>query len=430
VPEAPPEGKPVKRRNILGAGLITGAAGDDPSGIATYSQTGAQFGFALLWTSIYQIPLLLAVQECCARIGSVTGMGLSGVIRRHHSRPVLLGLVSLLVIANVINIGADIGAIAAAEQLVAAGPFWSYAVGTTLLVVLLEVFVTYRIYSRILKGLALALFSYPVTALIIDAPWSEVLKATLIPHLQFTYRFAFIITAVLGTSISPYMFFWQASEEVEEERLLNLPLGDGGQPELPVRFIRNLRIDTSIGMIASELIQWFIILTTGYVLFSHGVTTIKTAADAALALEPLVHSFPNAGQIARDLFAVGVIGLGFLAIPVLAGSSAYAMAEAFGWKEGLSLPFSQAKGFYGVIIVSTAAGLAGNALGIDPIRALVFAAVVNGVAAAPLVLMLATLNGNAAVLGVHRGGLLSRFFVWLTFVVMAASSLALLYALF
>lgn len=415
---------------IFGPGLITGAADDDPSGIATYSQTGAQFGFGQLWTALYQVPLLLAVQEACARIGSVTGKGLAGVIKDHYARPVLIAVVLLVVVANTINIGADIGGVAAAAQLVVDLPFWLYALLTTILVVTLEVLVSYRTYAKVLKWLALALLSYPATTFMVAENWGDILRATFIPHIELSFSFLFIITGVFGTSISPYMFFWQASEEVEEELALGVPLDAGGQPELPRDFIRNMRIDTTVGMVASELAQWFIIITTGSVLFKHGITTVNTAADAAKALEPLVQSFPDSGEIAGGLFAVGVIGLGLLGIPVLAGSAAYSLSEAFGWKEGLSRRFSEARGFYGVIIISTGIGLLLNFIGIDPMRALVFTAVFNGIAAVPLLFLLGRINADGRILGANRGGAVSRWLVWLTFLVMALSAAALLYTSF
>ncbi len=424
-PESSLKRKIVKFFKILGPGVITGAADDDPSGIATYSQTGAQFGFGQLWTSLYQIPLLLAVQEACGRIGAVTGKGLAGVIKEHYARKILIGVVVLVAVANTINIGADIGAVAAAAQLVVNVPFWLLAVATTALLVVSEVLVAYKTYAKWLKWLALALFSYPATALIVDQPWREILYATVVPHIELTFAFFFIITGVFGTSISPYMFFWQASEEVEEERAAGMRMGKDGQPRLPRRFIRDMRIDTLVGMVSAELAQWFIIITTATVLFKHGTTTINTAADAAKALEPLVRSFPNSGQVAKDLFAVGVIGLGLLGIPVLAGSAAYALAEAFGWKEGLSKKFKKARGFYGVIIVSMLIGLLLNFIGIDPFKALVFTAVFNGIAAVPLLFLIAKINGSSEILGDNRGGGLSRTFVWVTFVVMALSAIAL-----
>lgn len=426
----PKKGSPLVRfLKILGPGLITGAADDDPSGIATYSQTGAQFGYGMLWTALYQIPLLLAVQEACARIGAVTGHGLAGVIKKYYSRNILMGVVFLVVIANTINIGADIGAVAAAGQLVSNVPFWLLAVLTALIVVGLEVFVSYKDYANVMKWLALALLSYPVTALIINEPWGQIMYATIVPHIEFSFAFLFIITGVFGTSISPYMFFWQASQEVEEEIAQDIPLTKAGKPRLPRNYLKDVRIDTTVGMLAAEIAQWFIIITTATVLFAHGATTITSAADAARALEPLVQTFPNAGLIAKWLFAVGVIGLGLLGIPVLAGSAAYAMAEAFKWKEGLSKKFNEARAFYGVIIVSTLVGLLLNFIGINPIKALVFTAVFNGISAVPLLFLIAKINDNGKILGSRKGGLLSRTFVWLTFGVMGLSGIALLYTL-
>ncbi|MBS0363299.1 MAG: divalent metal cation transporter [Proteobacteria bacterium] len=412
---------------VLGPGIITGAADDDPSGIATYAQTGAQFGFGQLWTALYQIPLLLAVQEASGRIGAVTGKGLAGVIKERYSRPVLILVVLLVVCANTINIGADIGAVAESAALVVNVPRWLLAILTTATVLFLEIYVSYRTYAKLLKWLALALLAYPATALIIRQPWGEILYATLVPHIEFSFSFLFIITGVFGTSISPYMFFWQASEEVEEEIARDVPLESNGQPRLPRGFIADLRLDTAAGMVAAEVAQWFIIITTASVLFQHGVRNINTAADAARALEPLVRSFPNSGQLSRDLFAVGVIGLGLLGIPVLAGSAGYALSEAFGWKEGLSRKFREARGFYGVIAVSTLVGLSLNFVGIDPMKALVFTAVFNGLAAVPLLYLIGRINGDERLLGANRGGPLSRTMVWLTFGVMTLSGAALIY---
>jgi Mn2+/Fe2+ NRAMP family transporter len=443
-PSPPPEPKPepeseedgaLRKRDllrvfkVLGPGLITGAADDDPSGIATYSQTGAQFGYGQLWTALYQIPLLLAVQEACARIGAVTGQGLAGVIKQHYSRTVLIGVVLLVVAANTINIGADIGAVAESAALIVDVPVWALALLTAAVVLLLEVFVSYRVYAKFLKWLALALLAYPATALIIDQPWQEILYATVVPHIEFTASFLFIITGVFGTSISPYMFFWQASEEVEEILERRLEVGEDGRPLLPRGYLSDVRLDTTVGMVAAELVQWFIIMTTASVLFRHGVTDIHTAADAARALEPLVQSFPDAGLAAKVLFAFGVIGLGLLAIPVLAGSAAYALSEALGWKEGLSNKLGDARGFYGIIAVSTLIGLLLNFTGVNPMKALVYTAVFNGIAAVPLLYVVARINDNRAIMGAFRGGPLSRTFVWLTFGIMGLSGAALLYTL-
>jgi len=424
----PAPGRLVRILRCFGPGLITGAADDDPSGIATYSQTGAQFGFGMLWTALYQIPLLIAVQEACARIGATTGKGLAGVIRERYRKEVLFAVVGLVVVANTINIGADIGAVAEAVRLVVDIPFSVIAVLAACGIVLLEVLVGYEKYARILKWFAIALLSYPVTALIVHEPWGEIFRATFVPHIEFTFAFLFIITGVFGTSISPYMFFWQASEEVEEEIAHHIPK-EGDTPVLPRNWIRNIRIDTVTGMLAAEMAQWFIVITTATVLFSHGTTNIATAADAARALEPLVQSFPNAGQIAKALFAVGIIGLGLLGIPVLAGSAAYAASESLGWQEGLSKKFSEARGFYSVIIIATLIGLLINFIGIDPFRALVLTAVFNGIAAVPLIFVIARINGRGDILGSNKGGVVSRVFVWLTFAVMGLAAVALFYTL-
>jgi NRAMP (natural resistance-associated macrophage protein)-like metal ion transporter len=412
---------------ILGPGVITGAADDDPSGIATYSQTGAQFGFGQLWTAFWQIPLLLAVQEACGRIGSVTGKGLAGVIKEHYSPKILVGAVILVLVANTINIGADIGAVAAAGHLVVNIPFPVLAIATAALAAVLPIVLSYKRYSRFLKWMALALLAYPATALIVKEPWPQILYASFVPHVEFTFTFLFIITGVFGTTISPYMFFWQASEEVEEQIKMGLVAKANGERDLPRHFIRNMRIDTAIGMVAAEVAQWFIIMTTATVLFSHGVKNIATAADAAKALEPLVRSFPNSGQLAKDLFAVGVVGLGLLAIPVLAGSSSYALCEAMNWREGLSRKFGDARIFYGVIIASTVIGLLFNFVGIDPIKALVFTAVFNGIAAVPLLWMIGLINGDAKILGERRGRWLSQTGIWITLGVMGLSAVGLLY---
>lgn len=415
---------------ILGPGLITGAADDDPSGIATYSQTGAQFGFGQLWTALYQLPLIIAIQEACARIGAVTGKGLAGVVKHNYSRKILFGVVILVLIANTINIGADLGAMAAAVQLVIPLPFALAAVLFAIVMVYLEIFISYKTYAKVLKWLALTLLAYPLTALIIREPWGEIFQATLLPHIKFSFDFLFIVTAVFGTTISPYMFFWQSSGEVEEEIAHGKLVQKSGIIKGLPKFLKDIRTDTIIGMIASELGQWFIIITTATVLFAHGITQINSAADAAKALEPLVSSFPNAGQLARDLFAIGIVGLGLLGVPVLAGSAAYALSEAFGWKEGLYRKFSKARGFYGIIIVSTFIGLLLNFIGINPIKALVFTAVINGVTAVPLLFLIAKINASETILGQYKGSKLSQTIIWLTFGLMALAAVSMFYTLF
>ena len=409
---------------ILGPGLITGAADDDPSGIATYTQTGAQFGYGQLWTAVFMLPFQTAVQEACARIGAVTGKGLAAVVGEQYNRAILTAVVALVVIANTINIGADIGALAASTHLILpiAAVFLAPAYAAVILV--LQVYTTYQTYARVLKWLALALLAYLFTALIVAEPWRELLRATLVPHIEFSSAFFFIITGVLGTTISPYMFFWQASEEVEEEQLKGVAVGRS-RVSVDAKFIRDLRIDTAIGMIASELATWSIIVVGATVLHAHGVTNVATAADAAKALEPLVHTFPHAGFLAKLIFATGVIGLGLLAIPVLSGSASYALCEAFNWHEGLNLRLKNGYGFYGIIATATLIGLGLNFVGIDPIQALVFTAVFNGVAAVPLLFLIARIARNRQVMGQYRSGILSTVLVWCTFGGMGAAAVGL-----
>ena len=421
----PPEkGKFRKFISELGPGLTTGAADDDPAGIATYSQTGAQFGYGQLWTALYMLPFMIAVQEACARIGMVTGKGIAGVIKEHYSKTVLYLVVSLVVVANVINIGADIGAMAAAARILLPMPFvvWTLLMTTTIL--LLEIFTTYKAYARILKWLAISLLAYPITVFIVQLDWMIVLKATFIPHIEFTFAFFFIITGVLGTTISPYMFFWQASQEVEEIR--DKKLIRDGKPVIREENILEMRRDNNSGMIISEITTWSILVVSGTVLHSSGITNIETAADAAKALEPLVRSFPNAGYLSKVIFSVGILGLGFLAVPVLSGSTAYAVSEAFNWKSGLNLKLRRAHGFYGVIIVSTLVGLLINFMGINPVKALIYSAVLNGIAAVPLLFLIIRISANEKILGEFKGGALSRILLWITFIGMGAAALGIL----
>ncbi len=409
---------------IMGPGLITGAADDDPSGIATYSQTGAEFGYGQLWTALFMLPIQAATQEACARIGAVTGKGLVAVIKENYSKKIVYAAVILVLIANTINIGADLGAMAAATQLLIPIDFAFLALLYTAFVLLLEVFTSYKIYARILKWLALALLSYPLTMFIIHEPWMTILKATFVPHFELNFAFLFIITGVLGTTISPYMFFWQASEEVEEEKEIGLRKVDG-KPKLSKRFIRNLRLDNFLGMLASEVGTWSIIIVAATVLHAHGVTNIATSSDAAKALEPLVHTFPNAGYLAKVIFAIGIIGLGLLSVPVLSGSASYAVSEAFNWKEGLNLKLKKAHGFYGVITIATLIGLLINFIGIDPVKALVFTAVINGVVAVPLLFLIGRIAQNEKIMGVHKSGKLSKTLVWITFAGMGTAAIAM-----
>ncbi|HVV55023.1 MAG TPA: Nramp family divalent metal transporter, partial [Mucilaginibacter sp.] len=368
---------------LLGPGLTTGAADDDPSGIATYTQTGAQFGYGLLWTALYMLPFMAAVQEACARIGLVTGKGIAAVVKEHYNKTVLYAVLSLVIVANTINIGADIGAMASsARLLVPAAPLALLTLLFTAIILILEIFTNYKVYSRILKWLALALIAYPVTAFIVKQPWLTVLKATFIPHFEFSFGFLFIITGVLGTTISPYMFFWEASQEVEEQKENNLNIGE--RPMVDKVIIRRMRFDNNVGMLISEITTWCILLVGATVLHQHGIKNVTDAADAARALEPLVRTFPDSGLWAKLIFAIGIIGLGLLAVPVLSGSAAYAVSEAFNWNASLNLKLKHAHGFYGVITIATIIGLMINFVGINPVQALVYAAVLNGVAAVPL----------------------------------------------
>lgn len=412
---------------VLGPGLTTGAADDDPSGIATYSQTGAQFGYGQLWTALYMLPFMAAVQEACARIGLVTGKGIAAVVKERYSKKVLYAVVGLVVIANTINIGADIGAMAEAAQLLVPIPFVVLTLVITAIILALEIFTNYKTYSKILKWLALALLAYPITVFIVHQPWGTVLKATVIPHIEFNFAFLFIITGVLGTTISPYMFFWEASQEVEDQKEKS---NNGDNPgDVTPDIIYRMRLDNNAGMIISEITTWCILLVAATVLHQSGVKDIKTAADAARALEPLVHSFPNSGFLAKLIFSVGIIGLGFLAVPVLSGSAAYAVSEAFDWNASLNYKPHKAVGFYGVITVATIIGLIINFVGIDPVKALVYAAVLNGVAAVPLLYLILKIARDEKIMGHYKSGPLSNGLLWFTFIAMGAAAIAMFFTI-
>ncbi len=408
---------------IAGPGLITGAADDDPSGIATYTQTGAQFGYGQLWTALLILPMLTAVQEACARIGAVTGKGIAAVVKEHYSKKVLYGTLALILVANTINLGADLGAMGAAAQLIVPVSFTVLVLFFTALILILEIFTSYRTYARILKWLCVTLFSYVITVFLVHEPWGVILKATFVPHIEFSSAFFFIITGVIGTTISPYMFFWEASEEVEEERSKRMI--HNGVPKLTKPFMKRLRLDNFMGMLSSQIAAWCIIVVAATVLHGNGITHIATAADAAKALAPLVHTFPHAGFLAELIFAVGIIGLGFLAVPVFSGSASHALAEALNWKSGLNMQLKRAHGFYGVITIATLIGLMINFIGINPIQALVVTAVINGVVAVPLILLIARIARNKEIMGEYRSGVLSNVLVWATFVFMGAATVAM-----
>ncbi len=413
--------------HILGPGLVTGAADDDPSGIATYSQAGAMRGFSLLWAFPFMYPLLLAVQESCARIGAITGKGLAAVLKEHYSRKLLYLAVGLVVVANTINIGADLGAMAATTQLFVHLPFALLAMLYATAVVLLVIFVRYRTYAKILKWLAVTLLAYPLTALLVGQDWGEILRHTFTLHPTMDADTMYIFVGMLGTTISPYLFFWDTSEQVEEEVAKHNMAKIGEVPVATRRYLHHLRLDNFVGMTLASVTAWFIVIACASTLHVSGITEINTAADAARALEPLVEGFPNAGLIAKLIFSTGIIGLGLLAVPVLAGSSSYAISEAFGWREGLYRKVKRAFGFYAVIIIATFAGLMINFLGIDPIKALVFTAVFNGIAAVPLLFMIAKVGNDASIMGDYKNGVLSNTFVRLATLLMTLAVLILFY---
>jgi len=408
----------------MGPGLITGAADDDPSGIATYSQTGAQFGYGQLWTALFMLPFMISVQEACARIGMVTGKGIVAVVKRYYTEKIAIGVVILVLIANTINIGADIGAMAAAAKLIIPVNFVVLTLFFTAFVLFLEIFTSYKVYAKILKWLSFALLSYLVTVFIVHEPWLVILKATFIPHFEFSFAFLFIITGVLGTTISPYMFFWEADEEVEEEREEHI-WRKNVKPKMSWHHLRAMRLDNAIGMVASNIVTWCIIVSTATILHSHGITSINTSADAAKALEPLVHTFPDSGYLAKFIFSIGIIGLGLLAVPVLSGSASYAVSEALNWKASLNYKLKRAHGFYGVITIATIIGLLINFIGIDPIKALVITAVINGVVAVPLIFLIAKIANNEKIMGEYKSGKLSNIFVWMTFIAMGVAAIAM-----
>lgn len=413
----------------LGPGLVTGAADDDPSGIATYSQTGAQFGYGQLWTALYMLPLMIAVQEACARIGLVTGKGITTIVRERYSKGVLYTVVGLVVVANTINIGADLGAMAAAAQLLVPASFILLTLFFTSIILILEVFTNYKVYAKILKWLALTLLAYPITLFIVKQPWGTILKATVIPHFEFSFEFLFIITGVLGTTISPYMFFWESSQEVEEDKEKKL-IKKTGKPLISALSVDKMRLDNTSGMIFSEFATWSIIVVAATVLHNSGVKNINTAADAAKAIEPLVDTFPHAGFLSKLIFSIGIIGLGMLAIPVLSGSAAYSVANAFNWKASLNLKFGKAKGFYAVIIAATLIGLLLNFIGVNPVKALVYAAVLNGVAAVPLLFLILKISSDENIMGEFKSKAISKTILWITFIAMGAAAVAMFYTIF
>ena len=404
----------------LGPGLVTGAADDDPSGIATYSQVGAGFGYGILWTAIFTFPLMVGIQIVSARIGRVTGHGLAANIRAHYSRALLYGIVGLLLVANTINIAADLGAMGAASKLLVGGSAHWYTVAFGLLSLLLQIFIPFPRYAPILKVMTLALLAYVATVFTVHVPWLNVLYETVLPHLSFKQDYVIAVVAVFGTTISPYLFFWQASQEVEEQRAKkgDEPLVDA--PDQARSALKRIKIDTYVGMGFSNLVAFFIMLTTAVTLHQHGITDIDTSAQAAEALRPL------AGEFAFAIFSMGIIGTGLLAVPILAGSAAYGVAEAFRWPIGLGRTLPRAKGFYAILTIATLLGVGLNFTTIDPIKALFWSAVVNGVIAVPIMVVMMLMAVRPDIMGqfviTRRVTLLG----WLATVVMALAVLAMM----
>lgn len=385
----PPRRAPLE---VLGPGLVTGAADDDPSGIGTYSQVGAQFGYGLAWTMFFGFPLLASIQAICARIGATTGKGIAQNLRQHYPPAVLRVVVLMLLVANVINLGADLGAMGAVLALMLPGPVLLFTVLFGVVSVALEVFVSYARYQQILKWTTLSLFAYVAVVFVADVPLAEAARSTLVPSFTFDREHAMALVAIFGTTISPYLFFWQAGQEVEEQHRRHIkPLHVS--PRRAGAELKRIRTDTLVGMGFSHLVALFIIIATAATLHAHGVTDIASPAQAAQALRPI------AGDFAFALFATGIIGTGLLAVPILAGSAAYAVSETFDWVEGLDRKPREAKAFYGVIALATTGGVALNFIGIDPMKALYWAAVVNGLLAPPLMVVTMLIARNRKVMG-------------------------------
>jgi NRAMP (natural resistance-associated macrophage protein)-like metal ion transporter len=402
----------------LGPGLITGAADDDPSGIATYSQAGAQYGYGLLWSVLFTTPLMIGIQVVSARIGRVTGHGLAANIRDHFPRPLLYFIVSLLLAANILNLAADLGAMGDALALIAGGNSSIYIIFFALVSLTLQIFIPFPRYAPILKWLTLALFAYVGTVLVVHVP-AESLRMTLLPQLVADRDYVSMLVAVLGTTISPYLFFWQASQEVEEQRATpgHEPLREA--PEQALRHLQRIKTDTYVGMMFSNLIAFCIMLTTAATLHVAGVTEIASAAQAADALRPL------AGDFAFALFAAGIIGTGLLAVPILAGSAAYAVAETFRWPIGLGLPLAEARNFYAILTAATVLGVAIDLSGVDSIKALIWSAIANGVVSVPIMAVLMIMAASPTIMGRFVVSRRLKLLGWVATAVMAAAVAAM-----
>ncbi len=411
--------------NTLGPGLVTGAADDDPSGIATYSQTGAQYGFQLLWLSLFSFPFMAVVQEMCARIGMVTGQGLAANIRHHYSRKILYFITLLLFIANTLNIAADLGAMAASTRLIF--PHIGFIICVTVFalgILLLQIFTTYARYSKILKYLTLALLSYVFTAFAVHLNWGEVLRSTIIPSFAFSKGELFLLCAILGTTISPYLFFWQTSQEVEEEIVKGNSTIELRKNSVTPKELSDMRKDTWTGMFFSNLIMFFIISTCAATLHAHGITSIATADQAAAAIRPF------GGELTYFFFAIGIIGTGLLAIPTMAGSTAYATAESFGWKHGLYLKLKQSYAFYGVIVISMIVGVVANYFHLDPIKGLIYSAIANGLVAPIVLFFIVKTSSNKAVMGEHKNHKLIAAIGWFITILMMVAGIAAIVSIF
>lgn len=408
-------------RKKLGAGLITGAADDDPSGIATYSQAGAQYGYGLLWSMVLTFPLMAGIQIISARIGLVSGRGLAHNMRLNYPLAITLPLVFLLLITNTINIAADLAAMADAVKLVIGGSRYLYAVIIGLSCLLLQVFISYQRYLRILKWLTLSLFAYVGTVFASNVDWGNVMSVTIIPNINFRADYILLLVGVFGTTISPYLFFWQAGEEVEDILASNTRKCLMQAPEQALRQLKRIKWDTIIGMGFSNLIAFFIILTTAATLFPAGIHNIQTSADAAAALRPI------AGEFAFLLFALGILGTGLLAIPVLAGSAAYALAELIHKPASLSLKPAAAKHFYAIISIATLLGIALVFSGIDPIKALLWSAVINGIVAVPMMLALMHMASKTSIMGTFVIGTKTKVLGWMATTLMSVAATILIW---
>ncbi|QHI98063.1 divalent metal cation transporter [Xylophilus rhododendri] len=419
--DASPSKRPSGWLSRLGPGLITGAADDDPSGIATYSQAGAQFGLATLWTLLLTYPLMVGIQAVSARIGRVTGHGLAGNMRRHYPRWLLQATVALLLVANVANIAADLSAMGDAARLVLGGPAHLYTVLFGLVALLLQVFVPYARYVRFLKWLTLVLFAYVAVLFSLQIPWADVARATFWPRLSTDTGYVTTVVAILGTTISPYLFFWQASQEVEDMQGKRPPERSLLEaPQEAQQNFRRIRLDTGFGMAVSNAVAFFIMLTAALTLHRHGVTDIQSSAQAAEALRPI------AGELAFGLFSLGIIGTGMLAIPVLAGSAAYAMAGAFGWSGSLESSLREAKAFYSIIAAAMVAGIALGFSPLDPIKALFWSAVLNGVIAVPIMVVMMLMVANRQVMGRFVASRRLKVLGWAATALMGAAVLVML----